>query len=289
MTHIFTQKEDIYITEKYSLMTMKEIAEKLNITESQVRHRIQRHLHIPPTKQRKHFVNQDYFKTWSNNMSYILGLIAADGNVYDDGYKNKGKVSISLCKNDKELLQEIALEMGTDIDTVKDRSMTNQSDFTVYNLELYSDLLKLGIPQKKSLILTWLKNIPKEYVSHFIRGYYDGDGSITLSYQSKNSRKVVIQFLGTTDFLQNISKEIEKHVGIKEKSPEDTQTKVKCLRYRTKQARDILDWLYTDTDKSLYMKRKRDKYLSHKNNVQRLSRKGVGFSEPETQGSALPT
>ena len=28
---------------------------------------------------RKYDINENYFKTWSNNMAYILGFIAADG------------------------------------------------------------------------------------------------------------------------------------------------------------------------------------------------------------------
>lgn len=288
MKHIFTQKEDNFIKDNYSTMTMKEIAENLNLTDAQIRHRIQRHLKIKPSKQRKHFVNQNYFKEWSNNMAYILGLIAADGNIYDDGYRNKGKISISLCKNDRALLEQIAIEIGTDIGAVKDRSNCNQSDLTIYNIEMYKDLVELGITERKSLTLLWLKNIPEDKVSHFLRGYYDGDGSITLAKQSKNSYKAVIQFLGTKDFLQNISKEIEKHVGIKKKEPESTQTRIMCLRYRTRQARDILDWMYEGSEDSFYMSRKYEKYLSHKNNVQRLSPRGVGFSESEMQGSVLP-
>lgn len=289
MGHTFKEAEDAFIKEKYSSMTIKEIADSLDLTEAQIRHRIQRHLKIIPSKQRKHFINKDYFKKWSKNMSYILGLICADGNLYNDNYRNKGKVSISLATEDRQLLEDIALGMETDIGVVKDRSTCKQSELTVYNMEIYNDLIQLGLSERKSLTLKWLSNVPEEYQKDFLRGYFDGDGSLTFQQQSKNSKKVVIQFLGTDDFLKGISKTIENHLGIKYKDSERTQTKIKCLRYRTKQARDILEWMYEGSHESLYMIRKRDRYYDYKNTVQRLSRKGVELSEFEKQGSVSLT
>lgn len=261
--HVFTSEEDDYIRLNYSSMTYKEMARNLNITESQLKHRIQRHLKIPPTKLRKHFVDSTYFSKWSPNMAYIVGLICADGCIYN-GNRNSGKISITLHTKDRYLLEQIALEVKTDIGVVHDRSDCKCSEMVIYNKEMYNDLIKLGLSPNKSLTLSWINELPNDLLSHFIRGYFDGDGSITLSKQSKNSYKVVIQFLGTFDFLTNISNVFEKELGIASKIPEKTQTKISCLRYRTKQARDILDWMYKDVkEDSLYLKRKYNKYASH--------------------------
>lgn len=37
---------------------------------------------IQSANARKYRINQDYFKTWSHNMAYILGLWYADGCIY---------------------------------------------------------------------------------------------------------------------------------------------------------------------------------------------------------------
>lgn len=51
-------------------------------------------------------INQDYFKTWSRNMAYILGLWFADGYIYN------GKIfDITLHKKDKYILKQIAKEL----------------------------------------------------------------------------------------------------------------------------------------------------------------------------------
>ena len=55
MKHVFKKEEDIFIKNNYKNMTYKEIANALNLTESQIKHRIQRHLNIKPSKRKKHF------------------------------------------------------------------------------------------------------------------------------------------------------------------------------------------------------------------------------------------
>lgn len=46
----------------------------------------------------------------------------------------------------------------------------------LWNKKLVNDLVKLGIVPKKSLILKYPR-INSKFDSHFIRGYFDGDGS----------------------------------------------------------------------------------------------------------------
>ena len=48
-----------------------------------------------------HRVNDRFFKTWSQEMSYVLGLLYADGNM------NKNKLSFSLSLKDKNFLERI--------------------------------------------------------------------------------------------------------------------------------------------------------------------------------------
>ena len=58
-----------------------------------------------------------------------------------------------------------------------------------------NDLINLGCIPNKSLILLPPK-LKDEFISHFIRGYFDGDGSI-----GKYKNRYKITFLGTNDLL----------------------------------------------------------------------------------------
>ena len=68
------------------------------------------------------------------------------------------------------------------------------------------DLKKLGCVENKSLILTFPteQQVPKEFVYDFIRGYFDGDGSITNCNGNYN-----LNFVGTKSFITTLSQYFE--------------------------------------------------------------------------------
>lgn len=262
--HIFTEDEDNYIYKHYSDMTIKQIASNLNLTEAQIRHRIQRHLNIKPSKLKKHFHDKTIFENDSSEKYYILGLISADGNMWN-GNRNRHKISISLHSDDRQLLVDINnLICKTNI--VYDRNNSKMSELVIYDKDIYNIIKSYGINENKSLTLKFPKNIPDKYTKDYIRGYFDGDGSIITSKENKKSKyeKLTLQFLGTEDFLIEISKVIDNIFGFGIKRVTNTHTNIKCLRYYTKQAREIAKWLY-DTN-SLKLKRKYQHFKKYLNN-----------------------
>ncbi|MFL8936660.1 LAGLIDADG family homing endonuclease [Rossellomorea oryzaecorticis] len=56
---------------------------------------------------RKYTVNEHYFKTWSNNMAYILGFFAADGNI------SSRTQLVTFSQKDKSILEQIRNELGS--------------------------------------------------------------------------------------------------------------------------------------------------------------------------------
>ena len=62
---------------------------------------------IQSNNARKYHINQDYFKSWSHNMAYVLGLWFADGCIYG------GKMfDITLHNKDKYILKKVAEELS---------------------------------------------------------------------------------------------------------------------------------------------------------------------------------
>lgn len=57
----------------------------------------------PNRAQIKYIAKNEYFNTWSNNMAYYLGFIAADGHVW----KERPYLTIGIHKNDVEILNFI--------------------------------------------------------------------------------------------------------------------------------------------------------------------------------------
>ncbi|MDN4607602.1 LAGLIDADG family homing endonuclease [Sporosarcina highlanderae] len=57
---------------------------------------------------RIHKVNEDYFKVWSHEMAWVLGLIITDGTI------NKKVHSVYLAQKDETILRKVAILMGAE-------------------------------------------------------------------------------------------------------------------------------------------------------------------------------
>ncbi|QTC42730.1 endonuclease [Bacillus sp. V3] len=137
---------------------------------------------------RKYTVNEHYFKTWSNNMAYILGFFAADGHI------SSRTQLVTFSQKDKAILEQIRNELGSN------QPLTQNDSTGVYLLNIGSkimkeDLINLhGMSSEKSHTLTF-PTIPDKYLSHFVRGYFDGDGCV-------NYKQRVVSFVGSSLLFQ---------------------------------------------------------------------------------------
>jgi hypothetical protein len=118
--------------------------------------------------QKAYTINDDFFKVWSCDMAYILGLWWADGCIY------KNIFTISLHVKDRQLLKNILGVMESDSVL---RKTGDNVRFEIVSRAIVSDIINLGGQPRKSLVAKF-PEIPEKYLSDFIRGYWDGDGTI---------------------------------------------------------------------------------------------------------------
>lgn len=217
---------------------------------------------------RKHTLDKNYFDNIDTpNKAYILGLLYADGN----NFIKKSTLSISLQEEDKDILESIRKELNSskpleyiDYSNKHDYGYNykNQYRLLVFSKEICESLNKIGMKPRKSLILEF-PNIHENLYSHFIRGYFDGDGSFC-SCKSKNRKnQSIITFASTQSFCNTIRNILIKKLNIPggniyDASCHNGVTKVLSLGENS-QTKTILDWLYKDAQ--LYLKRKHDKYI----------------------------
>ena len=131
-------------------------------------------------------INKNFFKAWSREMAYVLGVIVTDGNLLpgrerDSKYKSPGS-RLSIAQKEPELLEKVLALMECDAKVYRGKqSLTGNPihQFNILSEELYDDLLNLGLTPRKSRTIQFPK-IPEPYVRHFIRGCWDGDGSVYL-------------------------------------------------------------------------------------------------------------
>ena len=134
-------------------------------------------------------IRHDIFSTIETELqAYLLGFYAADGSI-DEKRKT---FRIHLQKQDSELvyLYKDIISPDARTFTVQEHKTTgrNGKEITAHesfgvditSAKLCNDLVNLGIGYNKSYTDLRIPEIPEYLIRHFIRGYFDGDGCVTV-------------------------------------------------------------------------------------------------------------
>lgn len=213
---------------------------------------------------RKYNVNDNYFDIIdTEHKAYWLGFIYADGYVHtlDD------KIGISLSYKDKMHLKQFARDIGfTGI--IKDYEEKQgysvgaiYSRILITSKQMKQSLMHLGVVENKTNILTFPtpNQVPEYLVWHFIRGYFDGDGSLAYGHYNKNgTRNYTIKILGTFNMVQNIQKIFQSNVIPYQRYPERNIDNYCIDIGGNLQVKRLLDNLYNNA--TIYLERKYNRY-----------------------------
>lgn len=218
---------------------------------------------------RKYCVNEHYFDNIDTpNKAYILGLLFADGYNSID----KDTVRICLTYNDKYILERINDELDSNFPITfinydkidnKPHDTKNMYQLNIYSSYICKKLESYGMVKNKSLVLKYPKNIPNQFQSHFIRGYFDGNGSFCYYTNKYGTYNSTITITSTYDFcvgaLETMREQISVGGGIYDTSCHNGITSVLTFCGNI-QNNKIFEWLYKDSD--MYLERKYTKFLN---------------------------
>lgn len=134
-------------------------------------------------------IDSYFFHTWTEQSAYVLGYIFAHGTITQDPDSPNMKVSIS--GTDLETLEKIKEVMKSEhkISHYKD------GDYILSFVDetILEKLMEFGVPRRETD--EWgIPNVPKEYLSHFIRGYFDGKGHFSYQKHNHNKRRLRSSF-----------------------------------------------------------------------------------------------
>lgn len=113
----------------------------------------------------------------------------------------------------------------------------------------------MGLYPNKSLTMQF-PSIPKRFLGHFIRGYFDGDGCVRLSTAKGVLQKLSTVFTsGSKDFLQTLAIQIHAIADAKQLKIYNGHRSF-ILSYSTNDSIKVFKLMYGKVKKPVYLERK---------------------------------
>lgn len=170
-----------------------------------------------------------------------------------DGYMHHDKhYKISFSSNDYAHLEDIKKAVGSNTKLYrekKDGEYINCYDLCLYSKKIFFDIMKLGGKTRKSNTLEF-PEIPRNLLPDFIRGYFDGDGSLfVVSYKATKNGKVYHELRsnftsGNKKFIEAIRKNLADEIGLPLKIIGQYGPHQFKLGYGTKNTIKLIKYLY---------------------------------------------
>ena len=193
---------------------------------------------------RKYSINENFFDEWSPEMAYVLGFWFADGYM-----RHEKSYRISFCSNDYDILALIRTCFSSNHNICYEKK-DDSKNLIIFSKKLYLKLLDLGGKRCKSRTIVFPK-VPYKFLPDFIRGYFDGDGSVFfVKYIHTKNKKLRTELRsnftsGSIKFLEDLQDILNEQLGlIKKKICGYNNGRSLKLGYGTYDTIKLLNFMY---------------------------------------------
>jgi len=200
-------------------------------------------------------INENFFSSWSPEMAYVLGLIITDGCISKTGV-------ISLSMNDKELLEKVKKVMASAHNITPSKHQKGLYCFHFAREKLVKDLEKLCVVPRKSLIVRF-PGVPKVFLPDFLRGVFDGDGSVFFDKRRPNFPLRSKFVSSSQDFIEGLEESLSS-LGMPKRTVYKQKTKngwSHMFIYDHKDSAKLFEILYKNAQNGLFLERKYKRFL----------------------------
>lgn len=181
----------------------------INIRSNEIYHNIKNGTH---KRKRNYECDENFFSEInSEEKSYWLGFLYADG--YVRIRRGSNEIKLKLAIKDKCHIENFkkSIKSNSEIKESVDRLINKNKTYTsysaslsIYNRKLVNDLITIGCVNNKTFKIR-LPVLSDNMMSHFIRGYFDGDGCIS---KIKNRHTYRVQIASNNEFINDIHKHL---------------------------------------------------------------------------------
>ncbi len=205
-------------------------------------------------------IRKDLFKSIdSEEDAYWLGFIYADGYISDGGV-----FELSLSYRDLEHLRKFSKYIDFSGNIIeKSKILLNSKIFYRCRLEFatqeyFDNFLSVGIVPNKTFKLTFPTFLKESLVRHFIRGIFDGDGTIGL-YTNTKGKYPITSLIGYGKFMEELLQYIPKECRGNLYKDKRITKDIKIFTTANRKTEKFINYLYKGSN--IYLDRKYKKYL----------------------------
>jgi len=182
-------------------------------------------------------INEDLFKALDNRSAWLLGLFAADGCISKIGTISISQSGVAGLK----LIEYLVDILGGKLNIHRIKTYAQDA----FNISFTSETAKsffekYGIVNNKTNKYAYPENLPTEFFREYLRGYVDGDGSITTQTNCKGCSYLQASFVGTVEFVQRVS----EIVPVKGFHIYRIRPRLSEIRWNGEKAVKFCAWLY---------------------------------------------
>jgi intein/homing endonuclease len=253
---VLTETQQVHILGEYPTKSTDRISIELGLSNDVVIGYLKRNgKYLGFNRRSGMSVDKDFFQ-WSNDFAYVFGYMCADGSLGkyskpdSDMHKKRYLPYSSITSKDEQILRDIGRRMG--LKTKPHSSVRRKSQFTVETARywclstscewVFDKWIEYGLRPRKSYVGIGKPNVPEGLIRHFVRGFFDGDGS-----RSKDGYSVKF---GCTDrtFMEWLRDELIGVVGgnTPKISMADNKTKFFSFVVYADRAKKLLEWMAPD-------------------------------------------
>lgn len=240
-------------------LSISKVADQVGVHKSTVSKWVKRagsSIRDPKIARRLYTHNPFAFDQSTPEKSYWLGFLLADGCVCRT-IKGSPALAVALQQRDTTHLEKLKTFLGAKHPIGNDDKRCCSS-LVIHSDELVNSLETRGMFPRKSNTLEYPES-GLFYRNHFIRGYFDGDGSIYVN--EKVYRQPTASFLGTEQFLLGLQEILNIETGLSANKlyRAGNSITVKSLAWTGRNNIKLL-YQYLYQDSTVHLERKKQKF-----------------------------
>ena len=256
----FTDEQEAEIARIYlSGVSAKEIARRYNLPgKDSILGALKRQgveQRPPSERNRLYKIDPTAFDVITPDAAYWWGFLYADGHV-----GREKTLQVALARRDRGHLEKLLIFLHSEFpidDYISKNSFGNYPQSRIAPTERYlaKRLLSLGLSSPREFDKV-MSNIPDSVIHHWIRGYFDGNGSV-----GEGNGRPTIKFCATEPVCEWMRDQFAKHAGrnAQQKIYKHCKSPVYYLEYSGRlQMIEVYNYMYQDA--TVWLDRKYEKF-----------------------------